>query len=288
MAHPHSSFYKALERFTRVDIYVNGLRDVTVPYRTGGIDPIDTFDESRLERGEIQVQVDPDYPVMISSFKHLPPSPPPKLWERVKSKFNSDKLPWFLSPSRLPLRFPLNYLTILFLPILFPTFLVLVLWRFRGDGRNSRRRILMLDEGWKLEDGETQEDEVPQAKSKRDNSKEKQRIERMLKRMQKVAEVAGEDNVKSEHPAPAPTAITPTSSSHSKSNGTLNHLKSNVNGNGSAPSSAKFDEEQELLRSQIQTKPPLMDSQLEMCENLNRIKTMRKHRTWFEGVLNSE
>lgn len=267
MASPQSSFYEALERFSRVEIYVNALRDVTVPYRTGGIDPTDPFQESRLERGEIQVEVDPNYPVLISSFKHLPPSPPPPLWKRIKSKLSPDNLPWFLNPSRLPVRFPLNYIIVLFLPILFPTFVVLVLWRFRGQSRESRKRVSKLGKGW--QEGQINLENDQEDQKSKPQSREKERIEKMLRRIKKVAQVAGEENVESENPGPS-VIVGSSSTSNGNAHGDLE------------------DQEQKILSSNIKTHPPLTEVQIEMCNNLNAIKQMKKHRTWFEGVINSE
>ncbi|KAF9563081.1 DUF676-domain-containing protein [Agrocybe pediades] len=145
MADPNRIFYQALSQFKHIRIYANAVNDLTVPYVTAAIMTSDPFAES--ETNGIELEFQEKYACLIQNYA-LPAVPPPK---PVKPTVLSKA--WFqdLKPSKpflppfLQFRFPLNILLYTMLPILIPTFISLVLFRFTMASRSSRARIKALE-----------------------------------------------------------------------------------------------------------------------------------------------
>ncbi|KLO05609.1 DUF676-domain-containing protein [Schizopora paradoxa] len=144
MADKNQIFYKALSLFKHKKIYGNAVNDLTVPYATALIATKDPF-AYRNHTG-LTVEFDPKYEPIIVEY-----SIPAKLPEKkpAPSMFSAA---WFktIKPSRflpppLQLKFPLNILTTALLPILFPTFIMLVIVRLSLHTRSSRKRIKLLE-----------------------------------------------------------------------------------------------------------------------------------------------
>ncbi|KAH8930249.1 DUF676-domain-containing protein [Atractiella rhizophila] len=106
-----------------------------------------------LEWGGVAVEEDPVYAPLLKSYSIIEPSIPPfeKLSEEEEGKCrrkNKGKWkrfiprpPGLLRPSSYPFRAPLNYLVVIFLPVVFPGFLLYLIGQFLLQGRQSRGRI---------------------------------------------------------------------------------------------------------------------------------------------------
>ncbi|CDZ97512.1 Predicted alpha/beta hydrolase [Phaffia rhodozyma] len=142
-------FYRALERFERIDVVANAVFDKTVPYPTGAISAEDPFDE--YDTNGLEIEMESDRPVIKSfrfpstsrlssgssseeSFDSPSPTPPPPPVPKRTHKRNSLP-PWFR------FRFPLNILFFVSLPLLVPVFVCVVLGHFIKSGRQSSRRL---------------------------------------------------------------------------------------------------------------------------------------------------
>ncbi|UZJ54868.1 hypothetical protein CBS101457_004188 [Exobasidium rhododendri] len=255
MSRPGSTFIRALNRFKKVTLYANAVNDMTVPYRTGCIEEWDPFHE---HQGSVDVEMIAETPLLAK----VEPRTAPELtfWQGVRSMAPS--LPFFLNPKRLPMRAPYNYLVILGLPVLLPTFVVLVLFNFTKESKRSRARVLELDRDWDMEEGR--------------GKGEKDRIDHL---MRSVMMSAGEDQVDQE------SSILPTSP--------VEEDLSNVHKSFQGVDSAR-----RRMRSPLDVpttvekpkQPPLLEAQKRMIRALNDPKIvprLEKRWTYFDDVINS-
>jgi len=135
-------FYKALASFRNVTIYANAVKDRTVAYVTAAIELTDPFVD--FQTSGIEISFDSDYAPLIESYSlpSTPPPPPPKL--PMLSVENLKRYQLRLPPF-LQRPFPVNVLIYAALPLLIPTFMVMVLVRFSLASRASRQRIKLLE-----------------------------------------------------------------------------------------------------------------------------------------------
>ncbi|EJD07230.1 DUF676-domain-containing protein [Fomitiporia mediterranea MF3/22] len=144
MADPKEIFYQALCLFEHIRIYGNAVNDLTVPYSTALIEPIDPFVD-RSKTG-INVEFDPKYEPIMLSYS-TPDTPPVKVVPKPLSPawFKSFNPSRFLPPPLQSLKFPLNVLALVLLPVLIPAFLSMILVRLSLHTRSSRARIRLLE-----------------------------------------------------------------------------------------------------------------------------------------------
>ncbi|KAF8578210.1 DUF676-domain-containing protein [Ramaria rubella] len=156
MADKDTVFFKALSLFPHINIYANAYesdhfpyvifteklsraKDLIVPYVTGAIDTKDPF----LTSNNSQIEFDEKYSPMIKPFA-LPmftPSPP------SRSVFSLDFLRSLRpKPLLIPVPAPIQLLIWIFVPIIFPLFLIYVLAKLSLDSRESRGRIKNLEQ----------------------------------------------------------------------------------------------------------------------------------------------
>ncbi|BGP36287.1 hypothetical protein JCM10449v2_000185 [Rhodotorula kratochvilovae] len=158
MADPRYSFYRALSRFERVEIFANTVNDRTVPFPTGGIEAHDPFALARakaqklakargddpdaevnIRDGGLEITLRDDAPI-ISSYEQVPAPPLPTGCVPAKRRFRL-RLPLLLRPTTYPFSRPVSLLVIAFLPIALPLSVCYLVGRFMLQGRESRRRI---------------------------------------------------------------------------------------------------------------------------------------------------
>nr|GAT45193.1 predicted protein [Mycena chlorophos] len=147
MADPDQIFYQGLAAFQTIRIYANAVNDTTVPYVTAAIEVHDPF-VSREVTG-LEIEIDEKYSPRVASIRlpDVPPTPTPKptvlspKWFKSFTNIKRPPLPPFLQ-----FRFPFNYVVYLMIPILFPTFITLALFRITVASRGSRLRIRLLEE----------------------------------------------------------------------------------------------------------------------------------------------
>ncbi|KAH8108868.1 DUF676-domain-containing protein [Phellopilus nigrolimitatus] len=144
MADQKELFYQALSLFPNICIYGNAVNDTTVPYVTALIETVDPFAE-RAETG-INVEFDPKYDPIIISYS-IPDTPPDHTRPKPLSFawFRAVKPSSFLPPPLQSLKFPLNAIATLLIPILIPTFITLIIVRLTLHTRSSRARIRLLE-----------------------------------------------------------------------------------------------------------------------------------------------
>ncbi|GAA6046537.1 hypothetical protein JCM3770_006198 [Rhodotorula araucariae] len=158
MADPRYSFYRALSRFERIEIFANTVNDRTVPFPTGGIEAHDPFALARakaqklaksrgddpdaevdIRDGGLEITLQDNAPI-ITSYRQVPPPPMPTGCVPAKRRFRL-RLPLLLRPTTYPFSRPVSLLVIAFLPIALPLSVCYLVGRFMLQGRESRRRI---------------------------------------------------------------------------------------------------------------------------------------------------
>lgn len=184
-------------------------------------------------------------------------------WERIRSK--APTLPFFLNPRRLPMRAPYNYLAVLGLPILLPTMIVLVLYRFSSESRKSRARVSELDRGWSMEEGNGKD--------------ERGRID-LLVRSFMIG--AGEEQVDEERSILPTTPAEETHPAHVQ----VTYDSKSTSSAPSRRSPLRID-----VASKKHKQPALLDSQRKMVRTLNdpaAVPRLEKRWTYFDDVVNCE
>ncbi|GAA6041623.1 hypothetical protein JCM8097_007772 [Rhodosporidiobolus ruineniae] len=165
MADPRYSFYRALSKFERINVFANTMNDRTVPFITGAFEAHDPFalarakaqkiaedrwddpqKELNIKEGGLEVTLRPDAPI-VASVKQVPPPPtsalqparPPTTMQRFRRHL--PKVPGLLRPSTYPVSRPKAWVVIISLPISLPVFFAYLVVRFSLQGHQSRRRI---------------------------------------------------------------------------------------------------------------------------------------------------
>ncbi|GAA5846840.1 hypothetical protein JCM9279_004461 [Rhodotorula babjevae] len=174
MADPQYSFYRALAKFERFDLFANTVNDRTVPFPTGGIEAHDPFAEALrkakklaqdrdddpdavldLREGGLELTLDPDAPIVTASRPVPAPASTSISTQTRPRRLPRIRLPFILRPSTFPLPKPLALIFIATLPIVYPLALVALVSRsllqIPQSGRRIRRARLKVDggrEGW--------------------------------------------------------------------------------------------------------------------------------------------
>lgn len=192
--------------------------------------------------------LDPDYPSIITGIDAPEHAKPKSLRSRLP------RLPWFMSPSRLPFSYPVSLLLVVLSPVVFPlVFIPLVLVRFAKESRASKRRIEAMHVAWR-------EGKEPGSDPHRT------RAETLLRT---AVESATEDHVKAPDSAPAPAHASV--GTHASGTPAAEHM--------SVP-----------LPPGKRKAPPLSEAQLRICERLNSravLPRLVKHRVYAEDVINT-
>ncbi|KAI0051011.1 DUF676-domain-containing protein [Auriscalpium vulgare] len=142
MADPDRVFYQGLTQFKHIRIYANAVNDMTVPYITAAFETEDPFLNHVVDG--LDIEYDEKYKPVVKSWSipTAPPPPPPKPTVFTPAWFKSYTPPL---PPRLQLPFPYNIAIIALVPILFPTFLTLIIIRLSLSSHSSRSRIKRLE-----------------------------------------------------------------------------------------------------------------------------------------------
>ncbi|KAH9962370.1 putative serine esterase-domain-containing protein [Russula dissimulans] len=143
MVDPGRVFFQGLKLFPYMRIYANAINDLTVPYMTAYLDLEDPFLNHDVD--ELTVDYDDKYFPVMKSFT-VPDSPTRKRRKTPRPLswqwFKTYKPPL---PPRFQTPFPYNIVALALLPILFPTFIGLVIVRLSIASHHSRSRIKLLE-----------------------------------------------------------------------------------------------------------------------------------------------
>ncbi|GAA5865090.1 hypothetical protein JCM1840_005736 [Sporobolomyces johnsonii] len=162
MADPRYSFYQALQRFERIEVFANTVNDRTVPFCTGAFEYHDPFalarakakkvaeergddpdDELDIREGGLEITLDPKAPI-ISSYRLIDPSTSttkPTAAAPTRPRRFRVRLPLLLRPTTYPFSRPVSLAIIFLLPVALPLSLIYIIGRFLLQGRSSKRRI---------------------------------------------------------------------------------------------------------------------------------------------------
>jgi hypothetical protein len=181
------------------------------------------------------------------------------MWQKVANL----TLPSFLNPNRFPMKAPYNYLVLLGLPILFPTVVVLIIYKLATESKRSRARVLELDKGWGLEEGK--------------GSGEKGRIDRLVRN---VMLSAAEEQVDEER------NILPTSPGSEDGLANVHEVSIGID-----DTIAKRSPLQTPFMTENPKQPPLLDAQKRIVRALNdpkNVPRLEKRWAYFGDVFNCE
>ncbi|SGY17759.1 BQ5605_C015g07880 [Microbotryum silenes-dioicae] len=159
MADPRYSFYKALSKFERCDLYANTVNDRTVPYPTGAMETHDPFSLARakaqkvaqardddddaqidIRDGGLEIELENDAAIIVS-YRPIDAPVQPPVESKPKRRFRF-RLPLLLRPTTYPFSRPVSLILIVFIPITLPATVLFLLGRFVLASGQSRRRIL--------------------------------------------------------------------------------------------------------------------------------------------------
>ncbi|KAK0539743.1 hypothetical protein OC835_001005 [Tilletia horrida] len=134
MTIPGSTFMVGLNRFDRVVAYANATYDFPVAFRTASLFTSDPF----ISHG-LSMELDPDYDGILTRYTLA--GAPPTLWQKTKRKLTP---PALFNPKRIPAAFPLNYLLVPVMPLVFlflPFILALIIFFFQKYANKSTARV---------------------------------------------------------------------------------------------------------------------------------------------------
>ncbi|GAA6018232.1 hypothetical protein JCM11491_005642 [Sporobolomyces phaffii] len=160
LADPEFSFYRALAKFERIEVFANTVNDRTVPFPTGAFELHDPFALARAkarkaaeQRGDdpegdldfrdggLEIILHEDAPI-VSSYRVLDATANEPGPQR-KRRFNV-RLPLLLRPTTYPFPRAVSLVVIALLPVALPLSVVVLVARFLVQGRDSKRRIRAL------------------------------------------------------------------------------------------------------------------------------------------------
>ncbi|EPQ30094.1 uncharacterized protein PFL1_02211 [Pseudozyma flocculosa PF-1] len=150
MSEPGSVFVRALASFNRVDFYANAIADMTVPYRSAAVEEHDPF----VVPGGLELVRDRQHPTLLSGYRASSALPVQAgIFGRIVTTLKNSPLALFANPRRYPVAFPLNYVMVLFLPILLPGFMGLVVHKLRSQSKDSDKRVEEFERTWARQNG---------------------------------------------------------------------------------------------------------------------------------------
>ncbi|THH03474.1 hypothetical protein EW145_g6225 [Phellinidium pouzarii] len=263
MANRKEIFYQALSLFTYIRIYGNAVNDTTVPYATALIEASDPF-VNRAQTG-INVEFDRKYDPIILSYT-IPDSPPVKIRPKPFSPtwFRSIEPTRYLPPPLRTLKFPINAIAVLLLPVLIPVFITLIVVRLSLHARSSRARIRLL-EG----DEQGRESKLVNMFARLERSFEGAVVE-MAENDVEVDDNtgAGAEQIREK--------LTPP-----------NTKSKNINTSISTLSTSAADADADTPRKPEAGQPLLTPAQLAMVRSLNALPQLTKHRAYIDLLRNS-
>ncbi|BGP12286.1 hypothetical protein JCM10213_000018 [Rhodosporidiobolus nylandii] len=317
MADPRYSFYKALSKFERIEVFANTVNDRTVPFVTGAFEAHDPFALARAkaqkiaeERGEdpatvtdvreggLDITLRSDAPI-VETYAYITP-PPPSPSKQPKSTLLSrltrklPRVPMLLRPSSFPVARWKGWIVVLTLPLTLPCVFCFLVVRFSLQGRASRKRIRA-------------------ARKARGEGRDGM-LQRVGVRIAEVVEEAGVENPEyaggldspqgREGARSAATSGTATPVGSNSANGAADSKTALLSPSSSAssnttsssiPSSATLpsrrsspfpppSSEDLHTAHRLKTDPLLSDSQRFQLENLNALPQLRKHFVWLPQV----
>lgn len=165
------------------------------------------------------------------------------------------------------MRYPYNYLAVIGLPILFPTMVILIIYKFSTESKKSRARVMELDRGWSVEEGKGQD--------------ERGRIDQLIR---SVVMSSTEDRVDEDR------SILPITPNEETSPANIIPQIANNNNNQLAmPTKRSPLQDLNLIKKAKQA--PLKDSQKQMVRTLNDpniVPRLEKRWAYFDDVTNCE
>lgn len=267
MSKPDSSFLRGLSSFEHVDFYANATSDWVVPIRSGALMEADPW-KGWPEGGELDlagqgVQLDflPDYPAIVTAVRIPENAPTAKsLPVRFLKSVIPQRLPWLLNPHRVPWRFPLNWIAVIFSPIVIPLFFCLVIYKLQSGSRSSNKRVKEIERDWIKNTGRLQDDKVIYGKED-----ERSRMQEVLN---ETIQGVVEDHVE------MPEAS-------KNDNGSIPRIRSRT----ASPSA--LDLTSSAREYLAKKEPALTPVQQAIQHNLNSLPGLRKHLVFFDNVMNS-
>jgi len=257
MADKNQVFYQALALFPNISIYASAFGDTTVPFVTAFIQEYDPF--INHEARGVTFDLDEKYSPLIESYQVplVPPPPPPKPKFGTAAYWRSRK-PKISLPPILQYRFPGNVIVYLLLPVLIPTFFVLLLTRLSLETSRSRKRIKLLEK----------------------DESATERLVHVFQQFEHGVEEAVIEIMGPEHPAPAnsPEPSEPSITSPPPENDPLEESTSG----GDIPFSMQAN------ASDSTTKQPMITpEQKQMIAALNSLPRLKKYMAYFPNVRNA-
>ncbi|KAL5537237.1 hypothetical protein ACEPAF_1060 [Sanghuangporus sanghuang] len=260
LADPKEIFYQALSAFRHVRIYGNVVNDLTVPYVTALIEYEDPFVD-RHTTG-INVEFDPKYDPIMLSYS-IPDEPPVKESPAPLSSawFQSANPTRYLPPFLQSLRFPLNAIAVVLLPVLFPTFIALLLVRLSLHARSSRARIKLLEV---------------------DETHRENALVHAFSRLERELEEAVVDAIEDDQGSNVTATAPPRDEKPDVTNGKLS--SSCWDTSAKEVVAGKADGESPKVATD---QPLLTPVQCQMVRSLNALPSMTKHRAYIDPLRNS-
>ncbi|CAO1617531.1 unnamed protein product [Sympodiomycopsis kandeliae] len=284
MSKPESAFLRGLRLFKNVDFYANATSDWVVPIRSGALMEVDPWigwpegGELDLAGNGVQMDFLPGYPALVTAVR-IPDTPPPKksLPLRIYKAVVPQKWPWLLNPYRVPWRFPLNWIGVIFSPVVIPLFFVLVIFRLQSGSRGSKRRVKDLERDWLKGRGELTTDELIYG--------EEHERDRVSDVIHGTVQGVVEDNVDLSATSTTQLPTSPSQKVNGFSNGKIEpSIKKSPR---SATTPLALEVTPESRRYLAKKEMPLTDVQKKIQENLNSLPGLRKHLVFFDNVMNS-
>ncbi|KAI0091664.1 putative serine esterase-domain-containing protein [Irpex rosettiformis] len=276
MADPNRVFFQALALFHRIRFYANAVNDMTVPYMTAAVESEDIFVDH--EADGLDIEYDENYSPIVRSWSFLDtplqPTPGPRKFSLEWFRNYKPPLPPFLQK-----KFPFNILILATIPILFPTFLTLVVVRLSLDSCSSRSRIRTLEK-----------DETY-----------RERLAHVIGELEKRVEDAVADYI--EDPGDALTTATSTSPTNAQSAETLaaspdttesdddhpqSKHKCSLTSKSKSKSKSKPTSSSSPKKSKSKSKhPTLTPLQTRIITSLNTLPNLKKHLAFINPIMNS-
>ncbi|BGO88481.1 hypothetical protein NBRC10512_003005 [Rhodotorula toruloides] len=296
MADPRYSFYKALQKFERIDVFANIVNDRTVPFPTGALESHDPFalararaQEAAEERGErahdridwqsggLEITLHDDAPI-VASYTRTTSAPSTASPSPSRRRFRLRlRLPTPFRPSTYPVSRPKALFVISLLPLIWPLSIAFLASRSLVHTAQSSRRIRSARkkveggrEGW-LERVGIAVGEVAEGAGG-DNPEYAARLEGSADGGVESVGVRHDDDEKT-------TSSTSAASSTSSATSSTALLDSSPPASSQAcasPSSAPSDSDLSAAL-QLGTDPTFSPSQLSQLSSLNALPHLRKH-----------
>ena len=230
------------------------------------------------------------------------------LLQRLAGSLSPNNLPWLLNPQRFPLRFPLNYLAFVSLPVLLPGLLGLILLKLRSSTKKSDVRVAEYERLWAIEHQHLQGESESESEGKSDKKNvEQSRIEqsrigrlrlRLLVRAEDEAEElvrqVGEENVQQTPHPHLEASGSGSGSAGGEGDGAHQHqhqhhdyTRHSGRNTATAALSAEARSEQAYEYHLVPNETPLSAAQMRIARRLNALPQLRKHLAHIPDIVNT-